>query len=53
MALFILKRLALAVLVALAVSAIAFILLRVSGDPAIAIAGEGARDIDIEAARLR
>lgn len=53
MALFILKRLGLALLVALAVSAIAFILLRVSGDPAIAIAGEGARDIDIESARIR
>ncbi|GGB12016.1 peptide ABC transporter permease [Brucella endophytica] len=51
MTIFILKRLGLALLVALAVSAIAFFLLRMSGDVAIAIAGEGARDIDIEAAR--
>lgn len=51
MTLFIMKRLGLAVLVALAVSAIAFFLLRMSGDIAIAIAGEGARDIDIAAAR--
>jgi len=51
MTVFILKRLGLALLVALAVSAIAFFLLRMSGDIAIAIAGEGARDIDIEAAR--
>ncbi|KXF75809.1 ABC transporter permease [Paramesorhizobium deserti] len=51
MTVFILKRLGLAFLVALAVSAIAFFLLRMSGDVAIAIAGEGARDVDIEAAR--
>ncbi|UEM01779.1 ABC transporter permease [Skermanella rosea] len=51
MALFILKRLGLALLVALTVSIISFILLRTSGDAAIAIAGEGARDIDIEAIR--
>ena len=38
-----LKRLGLAALVALAVSALAFVLLRLSGDVAIAIAGEGAR----------
>jgi ABC-type dipeptide/oligopeptide/nickel transport system permease component len=46
-----LKRLGLAVLVALAVSLIAFLLLRLSGDPAIAIAGEGAREADIELVR--
>jgi peptide/nickel transport system permease protein len=42
------RRLALAVLVALAVSALAFVLLRASGDVAIALAGEGARSADIE-----
>jgi len=45
---FALKRLALAVLVAVAVSALAFLLLRASGDVAIALAGEGARTEDIE-----
>ena len=45
---YILKRLGLALAVALAVSMIAFLLLRLSGDPAIAIAGEGARAEDIE-----
>ena len=48
---YILKRLGLAILVALAVSMIAFLLLRLSGDPAIAIAGEGARQADIELIR--
>ncbi len=48
---YILKRLGLAVLVALAVSMIAFLLLCLSGDPAIAIAGEGARQADIELIR--
>ena len=43
-----LKRLGLAVLVALAVSALTFLLLRASGDVAIALAGEGARTEDIE-----
>ena len=47
MAIYVLKRMGLAVLVALAVSMIAFGLLRLSGDPAIAIAGEGAREADI------
>src|SRR5262245_43793781 len=42
------KRLGLAVLVALAVSALTFLLLRASGDVAIALAGEGARTEDIE-----
>jgi peptide/nickel transport system permease protein len=48
---YILKRLGLALLVALAVSMAAFLLLRLSGDPAIAIAGEGARQADIELIR--
>ena len=42
------KRIGLAVLVALAVSALAFLALRASGDVAIALAGEGARAEDIE-----
>ena len=46
-----LKRLGLAVLVALAVSIIAFLLLRLSGDPANAIAGEGATQASIELIR--
>jgi ABC-type dipeptide/oligopeptide/nickel transport system permease component len=45
---FALKRLGLAVLVAVAVSALAFLLLRASGDVATALAGEGARSEDIE-----
>ena len=45
------KRTLLALLVALAVSAIAFTLLRLSGDVAIAIAGEGARAEDIAMVR--
>ena len=45
---FALKRLGLAVLVAVAVSALAFLLLRASGDVATALAGEGARAEDIE-----
>ncbi len=45
---FAVKRLALAVLVALTVSALVFLLLRASGDVAIALAGEGARTEDIE-----
>ena len=51
MHIYILKRLGLAVLVALAVSMIAFLLLRLSGDPAIAIAGEGATQADIAMVR--
>ena len=46
-----LKRLGVAILVALFVSAAAFVTLRLSGDPAIAIAGEGARAADIELVR--
>ncbi|MDE2914187.1 MAG: ABC transporter permease [Paracoccaceae bacterium] len=45
---FIIKRLGLALLVALFVSLISFLMLRVAGDPAIAIAGEGASAADIE-----
>src|SRR5919205_1190731 len=48
---FILKRLGLALLVALAVSLIAFALVRLSGDVATALAGEGARAEDVEAVR--
>ena len=48
---FILKRLAVALLVALAVSAASFLLLRLSGDVALALAGEGARSEDIELVR--
>ncbi len=46
-----LKRLGLALLVALAVSAASFLLLRLSGDVALAIAGEGARQADIDLVR--
>jgi peptide/nickel transport system permease protein len=46
-----LKRLGLALLVALAVSAASFLLLRLSGDVALAIAGEGARTEDIDLVR--
>ena len=48
---FVLKRLGLALLVALTVSLISFTLLRLSGDVASAIAGEGARAEDIELVR--
>ena len=48
---FAVKRLGLAVPVALTVSLITFSMIYVSGDPAIAIAGEGARIQDIEAIR--
>lgn len=48
---FILKRLGLALLVALAVSALAFFLLRLSGDIAVAIAGEGAQQADLDVIR--
>jgi len=44
---FIIKRLGLAVLVALAVSFLAFMLIHLSGDPALALAGESAREADI------
>lgn len=48
-----LKRLGLAILVALIVSAIVFVLVRAAADPAVAIAGEGAQASDIEAIRKR
>ncbi len=48
-----LKRLGVAVLVALTVSVITFVLLHASGDPAIALAGEGASQEDIQYVRER
>src|SRR4051812_10633334 len=45
------KRLGVALLVALTVSLVTFSMIYVSGDPAIAIAGEGARQQDIDAIR--
>jgi peptide/nickel transport system permease protein len=48
---FTIRRLGLAILVALTVSVLAFMLLHLSGDPAIALAGEGARQADIEMIR--
>jgi peptide/nickel transport system permease protein len=48
---FAIKRLALALLVAVTVSALSFSLLFLSGDPAAAIAGEGASAADIQAIR--
>lgn len=44
-------RVALALLVALAVSALAFLVLRLSGDVAIALAGEGASETDLQLIR--
>jgi peptide/nickel transport system permease protein len=46
-----LKRIGLAALVAIAVSAVAFLLLRASGDVAVALAGEGASAESVEAIR--
>ena len=48
---YVLKRLGLAILVAGTVSILAFLLLHLSGDPAIALAGEGARQADIDMIR--
>jgi peptide/nickel transport system permease protein len=48
---YMLKRLGLAVLVAIAVSALAFLLLRASGDVAVALAGEGASAENVETIR--
>lgn len=48
---FIIRRLGLAVLVSLTVSVLAFMLLHLSGDPAVALAGEGARQADIDMVR--
>ena len=47
-----LKRLGLALLVTITVSLISFMLLRVSGDPAISLAGEGASHEEIEFVRV-
>ena len=48
---YIFKRLALALLVALTVSILAYLLVFLSGDPALALAGEGARQADIDMVR--
>ena len=48
---YVLKRLGLALLVSFTVSVLAFLLLHLSGDPAIALAGEGARQADIDMVR--
>lgn len=48
---FTIRRLGLAALVALTVSILAFLLLHLSGDPALALAGEGARQADIDMIR--
>lgn len=50
---FILRRLVIALLVALVVSAISFALIFLSGDPALALAGEGATEADLEVIRRR
>ncbi len=51
MLIYTLKRLGVAILVMFTVSLISFMLTRVSGDPAIALAGEGASDEEIEFVR--
>lgn len=48
---YMIKRLGLALLVALAVSMMAYMLVFLSGDPALALAGEGARQADIDMVR--
>ena len=48
---YLLKRLGLAALVAVTVSAITFLLPWLAGDPAVAVAGEGALPEDIEIVR--
>lgn len=48
---YMLKRLGLALLVALTVSVLAYLLVFLSGDPALALAGEGARQVDIDMVR--
>lgn len=53
MLIYTIKRLGLAVVVMLAVSMISFMLLRVSGDPAISLAGEGASSEEIEFVRVQ
>lgn len=51
MASFILKRLVLMICVVMAVSVITFLLLRATGDPAVAMAGEGATATDVDYVR--
>ena len=51
MLVYMLKRLGVALLVALTVSFLAYMLVFLSGDPALALAGEGARQADIEMVR--
>ena len=51
MLLYMIKRLGLALLVALTVSLLAYLLVFLSGDPALALAGEGARQADIDMVR--
>ncbi len=53
MLIYILKRLGLAIIVMVTVSMISFMLLRVSGDPAISLAGEGASSAEIEFVRAQ
>ncbi len=48
---YLVKRLGLALLVALTVSIIAYLLLHLTGDPAVALAGEGASEADIAMVR--
>ncbi len=48
---YVLQRLSVALLVALTVSILSFALVRLSGDPALALAGEGARAEDVEKVR--
>ena len=52
MLMYTLKRLGLAILVTVTVSLVSFVLTRVSGDPAIALAGEGASSEEIEFVRV-
>ena len=52
MLMYTLKRLGLALLVTVSVSLVSFMLTRVSGDPAIALAGEGASSEEIEFVRV-
>jgi len=51
MAGYLLRRLGVAVLVALTVSLITFSMIYLSGDPAVALAGEAATEADIQAIR--
>ena len=51
MFLYLIRRLGLALLVAMTVSFLAYMLVFLSGDPALALAGEGARQVDIDMVR--